>query len=1858
MTIHSEVSDLCRQKHSNTTQVSYPRAELSLELDLPGLLLPLVLTAHEMMAIGTAPPRKSLRRVASPATYAPAKRALKYSTDGERTQALKNSKQRWYARRKKTIRVWDQGRRQSKKVCDTDTLDCTVDIETMNTAIWSTPVRCLQPTLQSPLPPSSPDSSLASRPSRVTHPARRSPLPPSSPEPINPTVISFGGAGSEGGDDEGSQQQHFPSAIQAKTWEDCLPATMVVITCTSRVEALRTDLLGHLLPDPPTWEQHFRLSQHIKDNVQGSERRAELVMVAIGHVLTACERAGLIILSISADYPTQDALPDLVEWIEEVEFAYEGLCEYARLGSASPSVRHPVATHKQTKHTTPQTRPVASCGCYHNPVLDLAMQLANSMGDQDAEPPGLDAATARQQDLLASQLPFQVRGLMRSVATCLWSELLQDPTLADHAADAFETPRQRPQVHDPQSSQNSIPLDHSLDSVMDNWSSPIDRSSSIPVDHSLDSPMAKWTTPQVVKEPVAASATADDDQFPLAKRARSMSSQRSDIKTDLSNGDGVRRGLETIDEERSELSTEPEVSISERRFTIEVQNLMGPRAYAAYQDLLTCQDCRQAMPTRELPLHSLFCYQDTLKHAEKLASEDNRAEDHAQRVRVRCRACKKWVRTILWENHHASRCRAGLSIDEVIRMSRQIGYSSEEDSDGEPVHDAGPPSFGRSWPNIDDVRAYEASLGQPGVAVDDENCVVNTTDNLAQETQQQRRNAKARIDATADGSENDTGSDQDLPVHARAGWESDDYEKFYGQYADSGDEDDTTPLKSQAGPSTAPQANFHSSKPRLEQEFRGWLDWFNYDLTMQTAFGNKGRPSKLKVKLTRQTISLFKKMLSLFTAGTGMPWEGFLLLLGYQSRLAASGEKELFKNFLRNDADYPLRRALDDLIGPGGHSTLKATAEKFDKFVKEYPDEDQRNEILLRNAIDHPLGKHGVEESTHEFRRHFLYLRRLFSTLAAKFHFDGFFILAGTNPWYEIAPEVLRRPMPKIGRSTSSPGITTSWRLRLQNIAREDFRTNLASVQCNVLSDIRCIEEGRKPPQRKYAASEPPDRLAVARHAVGIKGMPDSDISSLLQPLNVKSFAPGGLETAGRAQRDVINPKCLSNATNRPTSEPDPPSALVTDDENFKMIKIPYQTLDAARPEWGILKLRIPTAHWHTTIDTDLIVAKSEVVTTDMAKKFNAMLDEYKLSGPSVSVRSGWQYHKMIKYIKRTHRTLLWAVPPPYPLPGDDERNPPGSKSRKKSQLQRLSDHGKAYVYTHWMKTDMPKLVDPIKIPDDQLVRLPGRHDSPTIAMLSTQVLFPDHLKGTPEYNLFHGTYRASLDNGDTIGISEAMMQSRMDFPRRTSDFVFDENPASKPRKARSRSGPSLAERQQNPRITQSPAQAQMMEMTRMRGMKVMFLLFRHGRLAPSLLLLDGIRKLTIAVAGIVDAGDGDDDSDYDPKKIRQAPQVEVVHSHYEEVDTDEDSDPAYASAVDDEPVKSGVLRPEPPPITALAQQRSTADAVTTEHVAESSTKAGRATPMISQVGATGPNPHTPVTHLNSLLATSNPLAVTQPHQTFGFEAPRFEQQAFGLTVQPQHSASQLQQETFSFTAPQIRQAQPAQQATTAIVTTLSKRKASKESSGPFVHASSSHQAKQVRAPTPHADIEIDEHSPLAPIARTRSSKRAHQGSAAAAVEDDRSPKRRRLTKPLVAATPHRQQPSRLARNTEVARAAVTDTSTTTALKLTQTAAATHLPAAAATGQPVLQAAGYEPMIYLHIPGERTNGIGYPIPERLSTGKPTLSAFQAATKLLKRNEPFDNLRAAHYITLKFIKDGWPANAMMTDKIKAVLDALG
>jgi hypothetical protein len=105
--------------------------------------------------------------------------------------------------------------------------------------------------------------------------------------------------------------------------------------------ALRVDLLKHLCPDPSTWEQHLILSRYIKDNVHGSQKRSEMVRAAFGYVLTACKKARLLISkykSSSVSDATQETLGDLLVGFEEVELGYLSLCEYARLGSASPSI--------------------------------------------------------------------------------------------------------------------------------------------------------------------------------------------------------------------------------------------------------------------------------------------------------------------------------------------------------------------------------------------------------------------------------------------------------------------------------------------------------------------------------------------------------------------------------------------------------------------------------------------------------------------------------------------------------------------------------------------------------------------------------------------------------------------------------------------------------------------------------------------------------------------------------------------------------------------------------------------------------------------------------------------------------------------------------------------------------------------------------------------------------------------------------------------------------------------------------------------------------------------------------------------------------------------------------------------------------------------------------------------------------------------------------------------------------------------------------------------------------------------------------------------------------------------------------
>jgi hypothetical protein len=168
------------------------------------------------------------------------------------------------------------------------------------------------------------------------------------------------------------------------------------------------------------------------------------------------------------------------------------------------------------------------------------------------------------------------------------------------------------------------------------------------------------------------------------------------------------------------------------------------------------------------------------------------------------------------------------------------------------------------------------------------------------------QHGKAQGKDCADSAMRTSGSnafgDENVPLHARSDWNPEDLEKYYDDCADSGTEDDIELSEGQAGSSTAPRVNVPESKPRLKQNFMSYLDWFNYDLTPLFAFGNTGRPGKYKIKLVRHTVSVVMQIFALFTAGTGMPWESFLLLLGYQFRIQAIGEKEMFKNFLRNDA--------------------------------------------------------------------------------------------------------------------------------------------------------------------------------------------------------------------------------------------------------------------------------------------------------------------------------------------------------------------------------------------------------------------------------------------------------------------------------------------------------------------------------------------------------------------------------------------------------------------------------------------------------------------------------------------------------------------------------------------------------------------------------------------------------------------------------------------------------------------------------------------------------------------------------------------------------------------------------------------
>jgi hypothetical protein len=343
------------------------------------------------------------------------------------------------------------------------------------------------------------------------------------------------------------------------------------------------------------------------------------------------------------------------------------------------------------------------------------------------------------------------------------------------------------------------------------------------------------------------------------------------------------------------------------------------------------------------------------------------------------------------------------------------------------------------------------------------------------------------------------------------------------------------------------------------------------------------------------------------------------------------------------------------------------------------------------------------------------------------------------------------------------------------------------------------------------------DRLSAARHALGVKGMPNADVTTLLRPVSAKVLAPESQEKGCKAA-DLA---CFEQVANRPNSEPDPESAQVPDDENFKMITIPYhtRTMDPKRPLIGKLKIRIPTAHWHTDINPDIIATREESDgrTEEIGAKFDGMLKgknplqkilvnvtRQAEFGKSSLKGKGWQYHKMVEALNDVDKTLLWAAPPPFGFPGDDEPNPPGSKSRKKAQIQRLKPHGRSYVFTHWTKTNMPKLVDPIRIPADQAHRLPGGQESLTIRMLSTQVLLPTHLKDTPNYKLYHGTYRVELNNGDTHGIPEKLMNSLMDFPERTPDPA--ENLNSSNRKvwpARTRSKPKL--HRKTPKTSRAP---------------------------------------------------------------------------------------------------------------------------------------------------------------------------------------------------------------------------------------------------------------------------------------------------------------------------------------------------------------------------------------------------------------------------------------------------------------------
>jgi hypothetical protein len=191
----------------------------------------------------------------------------------------------------------------------------------------------------------------------------------------------------------------------------------------------------------------------------------------------------------------------------------------------------------------------------------------------------------------------------------------------------------------------------------------------------------------------------------------------------------------------------------------------------------------------------------------------------------------------------------------------------------------------------------------------------------------------------------------------------------------------------------------------------------------------------------------------------------------------------------------------------------------------------------------------------------------------------------------------------------------------------------------------------------------------------------------------------------------------------------------------------------------------------------------------------------------------------------------------------------------------------------------------------------------------------------------------------------------------------------------------------------------------------------------------------------------------------------------------------------------------------------------------------------------------------------------------------------------------------------------------------------------------------QVRSPTPYSherDVSpVDAPSP----------KRAREISPASGGKHRASPKRRRLLQPAVEATPRRQQPTRQLRSPTKELQSTTNIHEAAPSASTRTvrAAGQHPATYMGPTDPLL--AVHEALIYLHIPGEPAKGRNYPIPERLSTGIPTLEAFKAAVKLMKKGKHLNELKVAQHDILRSIHANWPPSVQVADKVKAIFDLL-